>query len=133
MLAHSHRRNTRTAPARDGCAAAAVVFPVPDGVRLAILGLRTCLGDTVVHMHASGPVCHAAYGPDDLYSCPVIWIRDNRGHGHATRTRGQSGIGGEVALRLQVVPPPSHATAWIELLAAGPSAQALTTLPLRWP
>jgi hypothetical protein len=132
MLAHSHRRNTRTDTAGDGCAAAAVAFPDLDGIRLAILGLHTCLGDTVVHMYASGPMCHAVYGPDDLYYLPVIWIRDSGGHCHATRTRGRSGIGGEIALRLQVVPPLSHATTWIEVLAAGQSAQARTTLPLRW-
>lgn len=84
-------------------------------------------------MHASGPMCHVSHGPDELYSWPVIWIRDNGGHWHATRTRGRSGIGGEIALRLQVVPPLSHATAWIEVLAAGQSAKARTTLPLRWP
>jgi hypothetical protein len=38
----------------------------------------------------------------------------------------------EIALRLQVVPPLSHATAWIEVLAAGQSAEARTTLPLCW-
>src|SRR5271165_332364 len=37
MLAHSHRKNTRTAPAGDGCAAAVVAFPELDGIRLAIL------------------------------------------------------------------------------------------------
>jgi DNA-directed RNA polymerase specialized sigma24 family protein len=132
MLAHHHRRNTRTDPARDGCAAAAVAFPDLDGLRLAILGLHTCLGDTVVHMHASGPMCHAVYGPDDLYYLPVIWIRDSGGHWHATRTRGRSGIGGEIALRLQVVPPLRHDTTWIEVLAAGQSAEARTTLALRW-
>jgi hypothetical protein len=77
-------------------------------------------------------MCHAVYGPDDLYYLPVIWIRDSGGHWHATRTRGRSGIGGEIALRLQVVPPLSHATTWIEVLAAGQSAEARTTLPLRW-
>ena len=35
-------------------------------------------------------------------------------------------------MRLQVVPPLSRATAWIEMLTAGRSAQARTTLPLRW-
>ena len=35
-------------------------------------------------------------------------------------------------MRLQVVPPLSRATAWIEMLAAGQSAQARATLPLRW-
>ena len=132
MLAHSHRRNTRTAPAGDGCAAA-VAFPELDGIRLAILGLHTCRGDTVLHMHASRPMCHAVYGPDDLYSCPAIWICDNGGHGHATRTRGRNGIGGEVALRLQVMPPLRHTTAWIAVLATGQSAGARTNLPLRWP
>ena len=63
MLAHSHRRNTRTDPADDGSAAAAVTFPELDGIRLAILGLHTCRGNTVPHMHASGPMCHAVYRP----------------------------------------------------------------------
>jgi hypothetical protein len=132
MITHYHRSKTRTDPARDGCAAAAFAFPDLDGIRLAILGLHTCLGDTILHMHASGPMCHVINGPDELYLRPVIWIRDNGGHWHATRTRGRSGIDGEIALRLQVVPPLSGATTWIEVLAAGQSAQARTTLPLRW-
>ncbi len=84
MLAHSHRRNTRTGPARDGCAAAAVAFPELDGIRLAILGLHTCLGDTVLRMHASGPMCHMSHGPEEPYFWPVIWIRGNGRHWHAT-------------------------------------------------
>jgi len=32
-----------------------------------------------------------------------------------------------------VVPPLSHAAAWIEVLAAGQSAEARTIMPLRWP
>ena len=87
VLAHSPPQEHQDGPARDGCAAAAVAFPELDGIRLAILGLYTCLGDIIVHLHARGPMCDAVYGPDDLYSCPVIWIRDNGGHGHATRTR----------------------------------------------
>jgi hypothetical protein len=38
----------------------------------------------------------------------------------------------EVALRLEVLPPLSRDTAWIEVLAAGQSAQARAVLPLRW-
>ena len=91
MLAHPHRRNTRAGPAGDGCAAAAVAFPELDGIRLAILGLHTCLGDTVLHMHASGPMCHAVYGPDELYSWPVIWIRDNGGTGTPPPPAGRAG------------------------------------------
>ena len=37
-----------------------------------------------------------------------------------------------MTMRLEVVPPLSRATAWIEVLAAGQSAQAHATLPLRW-
>jgi len=37
-----------------------------------------------------------------------------------------------MTMRLQVVPPLSRATAWIEMLATGQSAQARATLPLRW-
>lgn len=37
-----------------------------------------------------------------------------------------------VALRVEVVPPLSRATAWIEVLAAGQSAEVRATLPLYW-
>jgi hypothetical protein len=37
-----------------------------------------------------------------------------------------------MTLRLEVVPPLSRATTWIEIVAAGQSAQARATLPLRW-
>jgi len=107
-------------------------LPELDGIRLAILGLHDCLGGTVLHMHASGPMCHVSYGPDELYFWPVIWIRDSGGRWHATRTRGRSGMNDEIAMRLEVVPPLSHAITWIEVLAAGQSAEARTTLPLRW-
>ena len=86
---------------RDGCAAAAVVLPELDGIQLTILGLQNCEDSTIVHMHASGPACHAAYGPAKLYSWPPVWICDSGGRWHATRTSGQSGLNGEIALRLK--------------------------------
>ena len=132
MLAHYQHRKTRAAPARDGCAAVAAVLAELDGITLAILGLHTCAGSTVLHIHASGPMCDVSYAPDELYYWPVIWIRDSGGRWHTTRTRGRSGMNGEVALRLEVIPPLSRATAWIEVHAAGRSAQARATLPLRW-
>jgi hypothetical protein len=99
MPAHSHRRNTRAAPAGDGCAAAAVALPELDGIRLAILGLHTCRGDTVLHMHASGP---PAGGVDDhlgsfgrgnrrrftIASQHGDHIRENPGRHACRRTRG---------------------------------------------
>ncbi len=140
MLAHHQRRKTRAAPARDGCAAAAAVLADLDGITLAILGLHNCQGRTVMHMHASGPMCQLSGHPDDpwsdhpdeLYCWPVMWIRDSGGCWHTTRIRGRSGMNDQVGLRLEVIPPLSRATAWIEVLAAGHSAQARATLPLRW-
>ena len=132
VLAYYQRRKTRAAPARDGCAAVAAVLAELDGITLAILGLHNCAGSTVLHIHASGPMADVSYAPEELYYWPVIWIRDSGGRWHTTRTRGRSGMNGEVALRLEVIPPLSRATAWIEVHAAGRSIQSRATLPLRW-
>lgn len=114
------------------CAAAAVTFPELDGIGLAILGLHTCEGRTVLHAHGSGPMCQMTSQPEEVYFWPTLWIRDSAGRWHATHTVGRSGIGGDTALRLEVVPPLSVATAWIEVLVAGQSAQARATLRLCW-
>jgi hypothetical protein len=47
---------------------------------------RTCRGDTIPHMHASGAMGHVINGPDELYFRPVIWIRDNGGRWHKAHT-----------------------------------------------
>jgi hypothetical protein len=133
VLAQYQQRETGSAPVRDGCAAATVVLPELDGIRLAILGLHNCQDSTILHMHASDPACHMAYGPIELYSWPPpIWIRDSDGRWHATRTSGRSGMDGDIALRVEVVPPLTRTAAWIEVLAPGLSAQARAKLPLRW-
>jgi hypothetical protein len=100
VLTQYQQTETRPAPVRDGCAAAAVVLPELDGIQLTILGLHNCADSSILHMHACGPACHTAYGPNELYSCPLIWICDSGGRWHATRTSGQSGRDGEIALRL---------------------------------
>jgi len=132
VLTQYRQGETGRAPARDGCAAAAAVLPELDGIQLTILGLHNCRDSSVLHMHASGPACHTAYGPDELYSWPPIWICDNGGRWHATRTGGQSGMNSEIALRLEIVPPLSRATTSIEVRATGQSAEARAELPLRW-
>ena len=132
VLTQYQHRQAGAAPAHDGYAAAAVVLPELDGIQLMILGLHNCQDSTIVHAHASGPACHTIYGPDGLYSWPSIWIRDSGGRWHATRTSGQSGMDGEIALRLEIVPPLSRATTWIEVRATGQSAQARARLPLHW-
>ena len=139
MLAHYHRRTPDQAPGRDGCAAAAVALPELDGTRLAILGLHNADGSTVLYGHASGTTPPGPHGPPDAETetdFPLrIWVRDSRGQWHATRAtarRWSAEDDREMTLRLEIVPPLSRATTWIEILAAGQSAQARATLPLHW-
>jgi hypothetical protein len=132
MLAHDQSEQARTDPAADGGAAAAVPLPDLGGITLAILGLHNCLGRTVVHMHASGPMNQVSYSPAELYYWPVTWIRDSGGRWHATRILGRGGSAGGTALRVEVVPPLSRATTGIEVIATGRSAEARASLPLRW-
>ena len=64
-----------------------------------------------------------------------VWVRDDGGRWHATRAaaRGWSAEDdSDMPMRLEVVPPLSQATAWIEALAAGQSAYAHVTMPVRW-
>ena len=132
VLTQYHHRETGAAPVRDGCAAAAVVLPELDGIQLTILGLHNCADSSILHMDASGPACHTAYGPNELYSWPPIWICDSGRRWHATRTNGRSGMNNEIALRLEIVPPLSRGTTWIQVQAIGQSAHAHARIPLRW-
>ncbi len=127
MLAHYRRRRPDRRLGRDGCAAVAVAFPALDGIRLSILGLNNADDRTVLYAHATG-------SPDVTADFPLrIWVRDSGGRWHATRVSGwNEEDDGEMTMRLEVVPPLSHATAWIDVLAAGQSAEARATLPVRW-
>jgi hypothetical protein len=132
VLTQYQHRETGAAPVRDGCAAAAAVLPELDGIQLTIFGLHNCQDSTIMHMHASGPACHLIYAPDESYSWPPVWICDSSGRWHVTRTSGRSGINDEIALRMEIVPPLSHATTSITMQATGQAAQARATLRLRW-
>jgi hypothetical protein len=137
MLAHYRRRTPEQALGRDGCAAAAVALPDLDGIRLALLGLHNADGSTVLYGHASGITPPGPGRPPgaELDFPLSVWIRDSRGRWHATRAtarRWSAEDDREMTLRLQVIPPLSRTTTWIEVLAAGPSAQARATLPVRW-
>ena len=132
VLTQYHHRETGAAPVRDGCAAAAVVLPELDGIQLTILGLHNCADSSILHMHATGPACHTAYGPNELYSWPPIWICDSGRRWHVTRTSGRSGMNNEIALRLEIVPPLSRTTTSIQVQAIGQSTQAHARILLRW-
>jgi hypothetical protein len=133
MLTHYRRRKRRTA--YDGCAAVAAAFPELDGIRLTIVGLHNSADRTVLFGQAAG-VTPDGYdgrlGVDPEFPLRV-WVRDSSGRWHATRARGWGGADhNEVTMGLQVLPPLSRDTAWIDVLAAGHSAEVRVTLPLRW-
>lgn len=130
LLAHRRRRKPRPVPAHDGYAAAAVGLPELDGVRLSLLGLHNSGDRTIARMYVSRQARWTYWGPAQLNMAPAIWIRDSGGRWHGTRfvRLGE----GDLATRLQVVPPLSRSTTWIEIYVAGQSAEVRATVPLRW-
>jgi len=134
LLAHYQRRKPDTVPVRDGYAAVAAGLPELDGIRLALLSLLNTDGGSWLQVLARGLESETSRGPFgiDSYFPVSVWIRDSGGRWHACRPAGWHRHNGEYVGKLQVVPPLTRSTAWIEVLAAGPSAQVRVQLPLRW-
>jgi hypothetical protein len=135
MLTRYHRRNPQPAPAPGSWAATAAELPELDGAKVAVLGLHHGQRGTILYLHAGGVTME-----DDweyyrgVRPLPTLWIRDNAGRWHATRDYAPRPLGddGEVTLELAIVPPLEAATPWIDVVAAGPSAEVRARLPLRW-
>jgi hypothetical protein len=134
LLAHYHRRKPDTAPTRDGFAAMATALPEVDDIGLVLLGLHNSGGETWMNALAFGPRLGDQHGPPGLEeSWPLsVWIRDSGGRWHAARPADWNDHGGEHGLTLRLIPALTRSTAWIEVLAAGRSAQVRATVPLRW-
>jgi hypothetical protein len=148
LLAHYLRRKPDTVPAHDGFATVTAVLPELDGIRLVLLGVHNGDGRSWLHAQASGRLPEEQYGPFGLdSSLPLsVWVRDSGGQWHAAppaywfpdsgshhvHWARRPGGAGERALTLQLVPPLARSTPWIEVLAAGPSAEVRARLPLRW-
>jgi hypothetical protein len=135
MLTSYHRRKPQAGPAPGFLAATVVELPELDGAQVAILGLHHDEHVTVLHMLVSGVTLEDdwPYGRG-VRPLPVLWIRDSSGRWHATRTidMSPSGNSGEVILWVQIVPLLDRGTAWIDVVATGPSAEVRTRLPLCW-
>jgi hypothetical protein len=130
LLSHALRRRPDFAPPTRGCADLAVALPEVDGIRFHILGLLPGEDGTVLRVHASG----APPLPElnDASLLPTLWLRDDAGRWHAACVRGWNGEpDGEVSASMWIAPPLTR-TASIEIIAAGRSAEARVTLPLRW-
>jgi hypothetical protein len=134
LLAHYQRRKPETVPVRDGYAAVAAALPELDGIRLALLSLLNTDGGSWLQALARGLEPETPGGPFGInaYFPLSVWIRDSGGRWHACRPAGGHSHNGEYVGKLQLVPPLTRSTEWIEVLAAGPSAQVRVQLPLRW-
>lgn len=142
-------RSVLTCPGRlpqagPGIAAATIAeLPELDGARITILGLHhaTIAGlhnsvtQTIVHMLVTGvmPEDDWTYGRV-IRPLPTLWVRDNSGRWHATRTQGvgPSPNSREVIVWIGIVPPLDSGTAWIDVIATARSAEVRIRLPLYW-
>lgn len=136
-LTRYHRRGPQAPPSPGRSIATAAELPELDGTRLVILGLRHSDSDgaTTLLLQASGGT------PEDDWEyiravrpLPVLWIRDSHGRWHTTDTRGHHRVGalGEVILYPAITPPLAPGTPWVDVVAAGQSAEVRVRLPLRW-
>ena len=134
LLAYGQRRKPDTGPVHAGFAAMTVALPELDGIGLVFLGLHTSGGVTALHALARGLDPDARAGPCgvETYFPLSVWIRDGGGRWHAARPSHWHRSGPEYALQLWLVPPLPRSATWIEVLAAGRSAQVRARLTLRW-
>jgi hypothetical protein len=105
-----------------------------DGAKIAIVGLHHGERGTIMQLLASGVTLEDDWAyARRVRPLPVLWIHDSDGRWHATHTDGalpweDTGV---VMVWLRIVPPLDRGTAWIDIAAAGRSAEVRATLPLR--
>jgi hypothetical protein len=135
MLTRHDSRTPRPAPAPGSWSATAAELPELDGARFAVLGLHHIERGTILHLHAGGVTMEDDW---EYYRAvrplPALWVRDSAGRWHATRdyAPGLPRDKGEVTLELVITPPLEAGTRWIDVVAAGQSAQVRARLPVRW-
>jgi hypothetical protein len=140
LLTYPRRRTPQPLPAPSILATTMAELPESDGAKTTIVGVTHSLvvdqPRTIMHLLTSGVTLEDDWKfSRGVFPLPVLWIRDSHDRWHTTRTDGMSSWRGTgvVTLWLEIVPPLERGTAWIEISAAGPSAQARVTLPLSSP
>jgi hypothetical protein len=134
LLAYCRRGRPERAPV-PGWAVTAIELPELDGARVTVLGLHNGEHGQFLQLLASGvtPEYTWPYGTiaDRM---PVFWLRDRNGRWHTARPARSAPWRDtdDFLLWLRVVPPLDHGTPWIDVLAAGPSAEVRARLPLSW-
>jgi len=133
LLTPRSRREPWAPPAPDRLAAAAAELPELDGAQITIMGLHHGEGGTIMHLLVSGVTLEEewAYGRG-ARPLPVLWVQDSDGRWHATDLAGVNPWGntGVTMVSMRIIPPLDRGTAWIDIAAAGRSAEVRATLPL---
>jgi hypothetical protein len=134
------RREPKAPPAHRILAATVAELPGLDGAQIAIAGLHHGERVTILHLLATGVTLEAGW-PYGIRPLPALWIRDSDSRWHTTRLDDVVSPWADngaypwtdtcmIAAWLRIIPPLSRGTAWIEISAAGQSAQVRATLPL---
>jgi hypothetical protein len=134
MLTRYRRPEPGPALAPGRWASPVAELPEQDGTRIAVLDVHHGESGTVVYLLVSGVTAEDdwPYGRV-VRPLPALWIRDSSDRWHTTQVHGTGRTGGhgEVVLWLDVKPPLDRGTTWIDVVAAGQSAEARATVPLR--
>jgi hypothetical protein len=136
LLTPAPGREPRAPPPPGMLAAVVAELPELDGAQITIIGLHHGDRGTTMHMLVSGVTMEDDWAyARGVMPLPVLWIRDSDGRWHATATNGVSpwGNAGAVVLSVRIVPPLDRGTTWLEIAAAGRSAQVRATLPISSP
>jgi hypothetical protein len=134
LLAYCRRRKPERAPV-PGWAVMAIDLPELDGARVTVLGLHNGEHGQFLHLLASGVTPEYTWPYGTIANrMPVLWLRDRNGRWHTARPARSAPLRDtdDFLLWLRVVPPLDHGTPWIDVVAAGPSAEIRARLPLSW-
>jgi hypothetical protein len=138
VITHYGRR--RHLPPASGTASIGVALPDLDGARFVVAGLRSGESGSFLHVVARGlrPLPHrpATRFPDEWGPSRDAgfswWFQDDTGGWHLGAIEEASPVGGDVVLRLALLPPLAHATATLAAEVTGISRRVTTTMPLHW-
>jgi hypothetical protein len=134
LLTHCRHGAPGQAPV-PGWAVMAVELPELDGAQVTVLALHNGEHGQFLHLLASGvtPEYTWRYGLI-ANRMPVLWIRDPGGCWHTARPVRSAPLRDtdDFMLWLRIVPPLEHGIPWVDVLAAGQSAEIRARLPLSW-
>ena len=133
LLTPPSRREAWAPPAPDPLAAAVAELPELDGVQITIMGLHHDERGNIMHLLVSGVTLEEEWAyARGVRPLPVLWVHDSEGRWHATDLAGVSPWqnAGLTMVSMRIVPPLDRGTAWIDIAAAGRSAEVRATLPL---